>query len=122
MDDTTGGDRIIVQVLDGHYDDGVDAEANANAGYLIKSTADVANGKTNHTVVKETFTSNSSGLISLWIYAVTADEAYIDNVKIYPIILIQQFLTENHPLDTVSNGDNVIITASFSKAMQASPP
>lgn len=79
--DVTGGDRVVVEVLDGHFTDGVNAEA---ATRIVTNVGDTALGKGNFTLVREQFTSNASGLISVWMWAVTSEDAYIDNVKIYP--------------------------------------
>ena len=79
--DVTGGDRVVVEILDGHFTDGVDAEA---ATRLITHVGDTALGKGNFTLVREQFTSNASGLISVWMWGCTSEDAYIDNVKIYP--------------------------------------
>ncbi len=80
-DDVTGGDRVVVEILDGHFTDGVNAEA---ATRIITHVGDTALGKGNFTLVREQFTSNASGLISVWMWACTSEDAYIDNVKIYP--------------------------------------
>ena len=80
-DDVTGGDRVVVEILDGHFTDGVNAEA---ATRIITHVGDTALGKGNFTLVREQFTSNASGLISVWMWGCTSEDAYIDNVKIYP--------------------------------------
>ena len=51
---------------------------------IITRVGDTALGKGNFTLVREQFTSNASGLISVWMWACTSEDAYIDNVKIYP--------------------------------------
>lgn len=83
-DDVTGGDRVVVSILDGHFADANDAEVSADTNPIIKHTGDAALGKGNFTLVREQFTAPASGLVTIWIYAVTSEDAYIDNVKIYP--------------------------------------
>lgn len=80
--DIAGGDRVIVEILDGWFDDGVDAVASSTAGPLVQSVGSDANGKGNFTLVTQLFNSNDSGQIAIWIYAITNDELYVDNVKI----------------------------------------
>jgi len=80
--DIAGGDRVIAEILDGHFSDGVDAVASSNAGPLAQSVGNVANGKGDFTILTKTFMSNDSGQIAIWIYAITNDELYIDNVKV----------------------------------------
>ena len=75
------GSNITVQILDGHFDDGADA---LNANVLVTSVSSELLGKGVFTTVKKEFTSNSSGLISIWISGETTQDAYIDNVKVYP--------------------------------------
>ena len=75
------GSNITVQILDGHFDDGADAVASTPLG---ESIANELNGKGNFVVVKKEFTSNASGEIAIWIFGDTDQDAYIDNVKIYP--------------------------------------
>lgn len=82
--DAEGGDRVIVEILDGHFTDGVAAEASSTAGPIVRHVGDVANGKGNFSLVREQFTAPATGLIAIWMYAVTNEDAYIDNVKIYP--------------------------------------
>ena len=82
--DIAGGDRVIVEVLDGQFSDGVDAVASSNAGPLVQVVGDVANGKGDFKVLTGQFTSNATGEVAIWIYAITNDELYIDNVKVYP--------------------------------------
>lgn len=81
-DDIEGGDRVIVEILDGWFDDGADAYASTP---LVQATGSTANGKGNFEVVSQTFTSNDSGQIAIWIYAITKDELYVDNVKVNPV-------------------------------------
>ena len=84
VDDIDGGDRVIGEILDGWFVDGVDAVASSNAGPLVRIVGDVANGKGNFTIVSNSFTSNASGKVAIWIYAITNDELYVDNIKMYP--------------------------------------
>lgn len=81
VEDAPGGDRLVFEILDGHYADGADA---VNATKLSSTVGDMALGKGNFTLVETTFTSNESGEIAIWIWGVTAEDAYADNVKLYP--------------------------------------
>ncbi|WP_240911258.1 PKD domain-containing protein [Yeosuana marina] len=83
--DIDGGDRVIVEILDGWFDDGVDAVASSNAGPLVQAVGATANGKGNFEKLTTTFTSNATGQVSILIYAITNDELYVDNVKVYPV-------------------------------------
>jgi hypothetical protein len=83
-DDIDGGDRVIAEILDGWFDDGVDAVASSNDGPLVRIVGDTANGKGNFTIVSNSFTSNATGKVAIWIYAITNDELYVDNVKVTP--------------------------------------
>ncbi|PTL99810.1 MAG: hypothetical protein DA394_06060 [Candidatus Arcticimaribacter sp.] len=78
------GDRVVVEILDGHFNDGVDALASSVAGPILQHVGDAILGKGNFTFVRQTFTANDSGLVSIWMYGVTSVDAYIDNVKVYP--------------------------------------
>ena len=84
-----GGDRIIGEILSGSYSDGADAVAASASGddtiVLGQVVGDEANGKGEFSTARLQFTSNDSGQISIWIYAITNDELYADNVKIYPL-------------------------------------
>ena len=80
-EDVEGGDRLVFEILDGHYEDGADA---VNAPKLSTTVGAEALGKGNFTLVETTFTSNASGEVAIWIWAVTAEDAYVDNVKLYP--------------------------------------
>ena len=75
-----GGNRIISEILDGHYSDGADAVASTPVSQFI---ANEANGKTSHTTVRQQFTANGSGEMAIMFYAVTDVDVYIDNVKVY---------------------------------------
>ena len=81
VDDAPGGDRLTMQILDGHFADGKDALA---ADVISSTVGNAANGKGNFTLVKTEFESNGSGEISIWLYGVTNEDAYVDNVKLYP--------------------------------------
>jgi hypothetical protein len=74
------GNRIIAEVLDGHFDDGVDAVASTP---IVQFIANEVKGKTVHTTVQKKFRANASGEVSILIYAVTDVDLYIDNVKVY---------------------------------------
>jgi len=75
-----GGNRIISEVLDGHFSDGADAVASTPISQFV---ANEAKGKTSHTTVEQEFTTNASGEVSIMFYAVTDVDVYIDNVKVY---------------------------------------
>lgn len=76
-----GGNRIISEILDGHFEDGADAVASTHISQFVGSEA---KGKTSHTLVEQEFTANASGEVSIMIYAVTDVDLYLDNVKVYP--------------------------------------
>lgn len=80
-----GDNRIIGGILDGHFDDGADAVGSFDAVPLLKFVGDIDLGKGNFTTVEATFTSNDSGEIAILIYGVTDVDAYVDNVKVYPV-------------------------------------
>lgn len=83
--DPIGGRRIVGEILDGHFSDGAEAFAQSDAGEtLLTHVGTEVKGKTVFTTVKLEFTSNSTGEISIWLWAVTPVDAYIDNVKVYP--------------------------------------
>lgn len=75
-----GGNRIISQILDGHFDDGQVATASTPIKEFI---ANEVKGKTGHTTVKMKFRTNASGQVSIVFSAVTDVDVYIDNVKVY---------------------------------------
>lgn len=75
-----GGNRIVSNILDGHFSDGKDAVASTP---LSEFVANEVKGKTSHTTVKQEFTTNASGEVSIMFYAVTDVDVYIDNVKVY---------------------------------------
>lgn len=80
-EDVAGGDRLVLQILDGHYSDGKDA---LSAPVISEHVGDVAIGKGNFTLVKQEFDTNDSGLIAIWLWGVTSEDAYADNIKLYP--------------------------------------
>ncbi|WP_299555952.1 PKD domain-containing protein [Seonamhaeicola sp.] len=75
-----GGNRIISEVLDGHFSDGANAVASTPVSQFI---ATEVKGKTVHTLVEQEFTTNASGEMAIMFYAVTDVDVYIDNVKVY---------------------------------------
>lgn len=81
VEDAEGGDRVVLQILDGHYSDGVDA---LNAEVISETIGAEALGKGNFTFGKTDFESNDSGEIAIWIWGVTNEDAYVDNIKLYP--------------------------------------
>jgi len=83
--DPIGGRRMVAEILDGHFTDGFDAyNQSISGGALVTHVGTEAKGKTSFTTVKVDFTSNDSGLISIWLWAVTPVDLYVDNVKVYP--------------------------------------
>ncbi len=81
LEDVPGGDRLVFEILDGHYDDGANA---FDAPRLSTTVGDAALGKGNFTLIETTFTTNESGQIAIWIWGATAEDAYADNIKLYP--------------------------------------
>lgn len=81
VEDAEGGDRIVLQILDGHFSDGKDA---LGATVIHESVGNIAEGKGNFTNLRTEFESNASGQIALWVWGVTNEDAYADNIKIYP--------------------------------------
>jgi len=79
--DLPDGDKMVLQIIDGHYDDGADG---IQAGVISEHVGDIALGKGNFTLVETEFESNDSGQIAILIWGVTAEDAYVDNVKLYP--------------------------------------
>lgn len=75
------GANVTVEILDGHFEDGADALASMP---IAQSISNERLGKGVFTTVKKEFTSNASGQISIWMYGDTDQDAYVDNVKIYP--------------------------------------
>lgn len=83
--DIEGGDRVEFYILSGHFTDGNNAQAAATDAAPLKHFGLTASGKGNFTLVRESFIAPDSGLISIWIHGVTNEDAYVDNVKIYPV-------------------------------------
>lgn len=75
-----GGNRIISEVLNAHFEDGADAVASTPVSQFI---ANEVKGKTTHTTVRQEFTTNANGEMAIMFYAVTDVDVYIDNVKVY---------------------------------------
>lgn len=83
--DPIGGRRIVAEILDGHFTDGADAYAQSAAGgALVTYLGTEVKGQTTFTKVEVKFTSNASGEVAIWLWAVTPVDCYIDNVKVYP--------------------------------------
>lgn len=80
-----GGRRIVGEILDGHFSDGANAVV---ATRLATHEGTVVAGGKNFTVAQVPFTSNASGEVSIWIWAVTPVDAYADNVKILPAWMV----------------------------------
>ena len=87
----TGGadtNSVVGLILNGHFDDGNAALA---SNPLIRHVGTVANGKfgdnscSGGTLVTETFRSNAVGEVSIFFYTFNDVDAYIDNVKVYPV-------------------------------------
>ena len=79
------GAKIVVEILDGHFTDGIDAVASSNAGPILRAEGDQLLGKGNFTTVRVQFTSNATGEIAIWMWGQTTEDAYADNVKVYPV-------------------------------------
>ncbi len=80
-----GGRRIVAEILDGHFTDGVDAIESSKEGPLARHSGTVAGGKFSDTIgttVTLDFTTNDTGEVSVWIYGITPHDAYVDNVKV----------------------------------------
>ena len=80
-----GGSSIVGLVLDDHYIDGAEAVANSSSN-LGNHVGTIAEGKfsdTRGTLVQIPFTTNDSGEVAVMFYAVTSQDAWIDNVKVY---------------------------------------
>ena len=87
----TGGpdtNSVVGMILNGHYANSADALA---SNPLIKHIGTVANGKfsdggcSGATTVTQQFRSNAVGQVSIFFYTVNDRDAYIDNVKVYPV-------------------------------------
>lgn len=86
----TGGadtNSVVASILNGHYSDSADAVASIA---LVEHVGTEAKGKfsdnscSGGTTMKLKFRSNSVGEVSIFIYAITDVDAWIDNVKVYP--------------------------------------
>ena len=79
---------IVASILNGHFSDSTVAIA---TNPLVQHVGTNANGKfadngcSGGTTVMERFRSNSVGEVSILIYAVNDRDAFVDNVKIYPV-------------------------------------
>lgn len=82
--DTNGGAKIVGEMLDGHFSDGADALVSSDAGPIVRNVGTNLLGKGNFTLVRQQFTANDSGLVTIFIWAETQQDAYVDNVKVYP--------------------------------------
>lgn len=82
--DSNSGAKIVGEILDGHFTDGADALASSDAGPIVRNEGTNLLGKGNFTLVRQQFTANDSGLVSIFIWAETQQDAYVDNVKVYP--------------------------------------
>lgn len=81
-----GDNRIVGGIINGHFDDGAAAiSALDGDGPLVQFVGSEDLGKGNFTLVKQQFTSNESGEVAILIYGVTDVDAYVDNVKVYPL-------------------------------------
>lgn len=84
--DTNGGAKIVGEILDGHFSDGADALVSSDAGnYIVRNEGTNLLGKGNFTLVRQQFTANDSGLVAIMIWGETTQDAYVDNVKVYPL-------------------------------------
>lgn len=83
--DSNGGAKIVGEILDGHFTDGANALASSDAGPIVRNEGTKLLGKGNFALVRQQFTANDSGLISIFIWAETKQDAYVDNVKVYPV-------------------------------------
>ena len=81
---TNSGDAVYVEILDGWFNGvGEDAFTSSTVnGPLARAVVDVANGKANFTVGTDTFTANSSGQVTIWMYSLTTADAWVDNIKV----------------------------------------
>jgi len=83
--DPIGGRRIVAVVLGDHYIDGADAVADidSNIGNHFGTIAEGKFSATRGTLVEIPFTTDDEGLASVMFYAVTVDDGWIDNVKVF---------------------------------------
>lgn len=86
--DPVGGRRVVGEILPGHFADGADGAASSEGGNaLVTLVGTTAEGKFSDTVgskLEGEFTTDASGQVTIWLWAVTPVDAYIDNVKVYP--------------------------------------
>jgi len=82
--DENGGAKIVGEILDGHFADGADGVASSDAGPIVRNEGTKLEGKGNFTVVRQAFTANATGSVSILIWGETKQDAYVDNVKVYP--------------------------------------
>lgn len=80
-DDVEGGDRVYISALDGWYSDAATAAASTPLGVAEGIAAE---GKGNFNTARQVFSANADGKISILMFAITNDELYVDNVKLYP--------------------------------------
>ena len=80
-----GDNRIIGGIIAGHFADGANAIPAFDGGPIVSHVGSEDLGKGNFTLVKQQFTSNDNGEIAILIYGVTDVDAYVDNVKVYPL-------------------------------------
>ena len=79
---------VVGMILNGHYANSADALA---SNPLIKNVGFNANGKfgdggcSGASTVRQQFRSNAVGEVSIFFYTVNDRDAYIDNVKVYPV-------------------------------------
>ena len=78
----TGGnasDKVVVEILPGHYSEGTNA---LSATPIIQLEGTSINGVRNFTTISQSFTAPSNGSASIWMYAESTADAYIDNIKL----------------------------------------
>jgi PKD repeat protein len=83
-DDVEGGDRVIVEIVDGWYLSWQEV-LESPLPRLAQGVGDIALGKGNFSDSQTIFTTNDSGEVAIWMYAITNDELYVDNIKVTPI-------------------------------------
>ena len=81
-----GGSRIVGEVLNGFYEDGRDAfDVTKQGKPLLRTVGKQVKGKGNFVKVMQKFKAPSTGDVTLWFYAVTSVDVYLDNVKVHPV-------------------------------------
>lgn len=86
--DPVGGRKIIAEMLSGTFTDGADAfnASQGNATQLLgRGEGTIVDGKGVFNKLFIEFTAPPSGEASIWISASTPVDAYVDNVKVYPV-------------------------------------